>query len=235
MTKSKVDFDELAHLADEVRRAHTSVDAGMKGFANAPLVGQTGSASTGGWTPFGNTSAGRACVEAHRQAQQAMNEALKAFSGTVESDFERLELALALYRKTDAEAADNLLAANRNRIDIFTAQMSVGDHGKEQAAQIARLATLVGDQTQGNAIVTGDFNATSSGDTPSARNIRGFGNQGFDVNAGDINDGLGGTSLSHRKIDFVMPRGLATSETERWGRGPSDHDGQLTDVTMPNW
>ncbi|MCT2584468.1 hypothetical protein [Actinophytocola gossypii] len=84
-------------------------------------------------------------------------------------------------------------------------------------------------------IVTGDFNATSGGNSPSAREIRELGGQGFDVNGGDIHDGKGGASLSHKPIDHVLPRGVGSSEATRWDRRQSDHDGQEVDVTLPNW
>lgn len=249
MSDSKVDFDEVRKLATEVRRAQSSLDAGVQGFANAPSPqpsppSQTsviaGSPKT--WTfpadtTFGNTNAGAACLSAHSQARSTMDAALRAFAKTADSDAERLESALALYRKTDADSADNILAANRNRLDVLTSHLTLNTdgHAQDQAAQVNRLRGLAGDVSQGNTVVSGDFNTESTGNSGSAQGIRAFGGQGFDVHGGDINDGKGGTSASHRRIDHLMPRGVGASEATRWDRDQSDHDGQVVDLTMPNW
>jgi hypothetical protein len=41
MSESKVDFDELQKLTTEVRRAQSSLDAGVQGFSNAPAASPT--------------------------------------------------------------------------------------------------------------------------------------------------------------------------------------------------
>ncbi|MFC6015332.1 endonuclease/exonuclease/phosphatase family protein [Plantactinospora solaniradicis] len=238
MTTSRVDFNEVRKLGTEVRRAQSALDAGVQGFSNAPSPATSvrqGRLPVA--TPFGNTSAGAACLGAQQQASSTMGGVLKAFAATVDSDAERLELALALYRTTDAEAADKLLKTNRNRVDLFSTHLSVADdgHAQDQAKQITELRTMAGDQNLGNTVVAGDFNALSTGNSPSAQAIRDFGRQGFDVNAGDIHDGRGGTSASNRRIDHVLPRGVGASEATRWDRTPSDHDGQVVDLTLSNW
>jgi hypothetical protein len=235
VTDSKVDFDQLAHLGSEVRRAQSSLDAGVQGFAGAPKVGSSPFVPGSGSTAFGNTGAGATCANAHGQAQGAMGDVLQGMANTIDADAERLELALALYRKTDADAADDMLKQH-NQLDVFSAQLSnAGPHAAEQTAEIDRLRGLAGDQTAGNTVVAGDFNSGSSGASSSAQAIREFGDQGFDVNAGDIHDGKGGTSLNHHPIDFVMPRGVGASSAQRWDRDQSDHDGQVVDVTLSDW
>ncbi|MEV4617427.1 endonuclease/exonuclease/phosphatase family protein [Asanoa sp. NPDC049573] len=233
VTDSKVDFDQLAHLGSEVRRAQSSLDAGVQGFSGAPSAGSP--LLPGGAGAFGNTGAGATCTNAQRQAQSAMGAVLQGMAKTIDADAERLEMALALYRKTEADAADEMLKKH-NQLDVFSAQLSnAGPHAAEQTAEIDRLRGLAGDQTAGNTVVAGDFNSVSSGTSSSAQAIREFGDQGFDVNAGDIHDGKGGTSYSHHPIDFVMPRGVGASSAQRWDRDPSDHDGQVVDVTLSDW
>ncbi|GAA3783807.1 hypothetical protein GCM10022225_84920 [Plantactinospora mayteni] len=246
---SKVDFDELQHLATEVRRAQTSLSAGVQGFSGAPSAApappvqftvtpnlQQRTTIPDAVTTFGNTDAGAACLSAHHQAQSTMGAVLKAFDNTIDSDAERLELALAVYRKTDAEAADRLLATKRNQLDVFSTHMSTGgEHAPQQARQINDLRTIAGDQTMGNTVVGGDFNSVTTGNSPSAQALRGFGGHGFDVNGGVIHDGRGGTSASNIPIDHVMPRGVGASDAQRWARGQSDHDGQRVDLTLSNW
>jgi hypothetical protein len=254
MSESKVDFHELQGLINQVRRAQSSLDAGVQGFSGAPAptptpttisLGRTGGLPTGQvslspTTTFGNTDAGATCLNAHSQARSTMDGTLKAFARTVDSDAERLEASMAAYKKMDAESADNLLATNRNQLDILTAHLANGgETANLQAAEIAKLRGLTGDPTNGNMVVSGDFNAASEGNSPSAQQIQQFGKHGFDVDAGDIHDGPGGslrgTSLTHKPIDQLMPRGLGASEAQRWARAQSDHDGQEVDLTLPNW
>jgi hypothetical protein len=249
MSESKVDFDELGKLTEEVRRAKTSLDAGVQGFGNSPSPQPTAptrprvmngyvlpSYNIPGPTPFGNTSAGESCLGQHAYARSAMDSTLKTFANTIESDYERLRTAMALYRKVDAEQADNMLAINRNQLDVLTTHLTTPE-GQEnnQAAQIKQLRDLVGGPANGSTVVTGDFNAGSAGNSASAGQIRDFNGQGFDVNGGQINDGRGGTSLTNKPIDHLMPRGVGSSPATRWDRHPSDHDGQAVDLTMPNW
>jgi endonuclease/exonuclease/phosphatase (EEP) superfamily protein YafD len=188
-----------------------------------------------GATTFGNTGAGATCSNAHGQAQSSMGAVLKGMANTVDADAERLEMALALYRKTEADAADELLK-KRNQLDVFSAQISnAGEHAKEQTKEIDELRLLAGEEYVGNTVVAGDFNSVSTGGSESAQAIREFGDNGFDVHAGDIGDGLGGTSLRHHPIDYLMPRGVGATPAQRWDRDPSDHDGQVVDVTLSNW
>jgi hypothetical protein len=247
LTLSKVDLDEVENLATQVRRAQSSLDAGVQGFSAAPspalapaprLTGNALSVQMGPTLPhasaFGNTSGGLACLSAHAGARSTMDATLKAFAATVDSDAERLELAVALYRKTDAENADRMLEINRNRLDVITAQLTTNEkhaHEAQQAAEIEALRRLAGDETAGNTVVTGDFNAGPNAST----GVRNFERNGLDVHGGDIHDGVGGTSLKHRPIDYVMPRGVGAAEARRWDRDPSDHDGQVVDLTMPYW
>lgn len=255
MSESKVDLDELQKLATEIRRAQSSLDAGVKGFANAPAASPTPPSVTttiygvptqhylSPSTTFGNTSAGDTCLGEHQQARSAMDSTLKAFAGTIESDAERLAMAKSTYEKVDAEQADRMLAISRNQLDILTTHLSTTGKNAElvgqQAEQINQLRGLVGDRSTGNMVVTGDFNAQAQAPKPefepSAQAIRNFGGNGFDINGGVIDDGRGGTSKSNLPIDHVMPRGVGAVEAQRWRRDQSDHDGQDVDITMPNW
>ncbi|WP_378733894.1 endonuclease/exonuclease/phosphatase family protein [Nocardia brasiliensis] len=230
----KVDFGEMQKLITEVRRAQSSLDAGLKAFSNGAAKPPM---EPGHTTTFGNTGAGASCLSAHAQASEVMRTVLTAFSGAVESDAGRLAMALVLYRQMDVASADNLLQLNRNALDVFSTHLMVGGAGKDaqQAAQINRLLGLAGGPSQGNTVVAGDFNAQSGGNSPSAQGIRNFAGQGFDVDTGKIYDGRGGTSQSNLPIDHVLPRGVGSSEATRWERGESDHDGQVVDLTMPNW
>ncbi|MFG1793280.1 endonuclease/exonuclease/phosphatase family protein [Nocardia sp. NPDC049149] len=248
----EVDIGEVQKLQTEVYRAQTALDHGLKlvgeasstvGKLGAPQSQWTGHNFTIGFaptTPFGNTFEGGSCNSAHSGAFTAATATLKAFAATVDSDAERLKLALALYKSMDAKSAEQLLRLNRNALDVYSAHMSTGgEWAGLQAGQIDRLRALIGGPNQGNTVIGGDFNAASGGNDPSAQAIRRFADQGVDPYAGVIHDGPNGapvgTSANHYPIDHVLPRGIGASEAQRWARDESDHDGQRVDVTLPAW
>jgi hypothetical protein len=251
MGKTTIEFGEVETLTKEVHRAAAEVTKGGAAWTGAPSTGWVGgsrvtfhngvphASTVPTVSAFGNTGAASACMSAYQQAESAMRGVMTAFGNTLDSDAERLELVVALFRQVDAEAADRMLQANRNRLDVFSAHLDTG-HGDggdaRRARQIDRLLGLTGNSPAGaGTVVAGDFNSLSTDGSQSAQAIRRYGTQGFDVNQGDIHDGRGGTSASHRRIDHLMPRGLGASEATRWDRGQSDHDGQVVDVTLPGW
>lgn len=243
--KVKVDFAELQHLQTEMGRAQSALAHGSKILGGTPVSSSHGhlELSMGHFTwesssSFGNTMVGQSCEHAHSEAYSGVTAAMGAFSDTVDSDAERLKLAILLYRNMDDDNAEKLLQATRNGFDLFSAHLSLnGDPGKNaaQAAELQKLLGLAGDPTHGNTIIAGDFNGTFGPEDPNGQRIRDFGSQGFDPYAGQIHDGQGGTSASHRPIDQIIPRGVGTSDALRWERGQSDHDGQRVDVTLPAW
>lgn len=238
----EVDEGELQQLQTEVARAQSALAHGL-GILNGVPTGTSGIERLligSSPTPFGNTGEGLACHSAHSETYTAGTSTVKAFAGTVDSDAERLKMALGLYRIMDDENAEQWLMLNGHVLDFLSTHLSTGDkHAPLQADQIRNLRGLVADLRDGNVIVGGDFNATSTGNSPSSQAIRNFGLDGYDTGAGTINDGPGGqpkgTSESHHPIDHVLPRGVGTAPAERWDRGESDHDGQRVDVTMPSW
>ncbi|MGW4365744.1 endonuclease/exonuclease/phosphatase family protein [Nocardia takedensis] len=233
--KIGVDLTELRGLAGEVRRALSALDHGVSILSDTAPGPPT--SSLGAEEIFGNTTAGKQLLSTHEwSAFPAVKAAMAAFAGTVEADAEQLDLAVTLYGSMDLDNAEEFLKLNGQGLEIVSTHLSNGgDHGAEQAAQIARLRQLFGTGPLGNIVIGGDFNASANGDSPSAQEIRAFGDQGFAVDAGRIYDGLGGTSASHQPIDHVLPRGVGTSAAERWDREESDHDGQNVEVTLPAW
>jgi hypothetical protein len=251
MSVSKVEIEELRGLADQVRRAHSSVEAGKDGLGKAPVPNIQG-------TAFGNTTAGPNCLRAAHDSRVALGAAVEAFSTTVDSDTERLNAALRLYQQTDAENADKFLEANRNRLDVLSTHLTKADepeHKQVQADQINRLGQVTGDNQ--NTVIGGDFNAIQDtnksetpvgnsdqqryANTPQGRAFGNLGQQGYDTDAGFLTEpgGVGkyGTSISDSRIDHLMPRGVGASDATRWAatEEESDHDGMVVDVRMPNW
>src|SRR5690606_36009014 len=231
----KVDLNELRTLEGEVRRAVTALDHGSRILSDA-VPGPQASAY-GGDRVFGNTSAGSMVLTLHEwTALPAVKAAMKAFSGTVEADAERMEFAISLYGSMDAGNAERLLQSDRQGFDLVSVHLSNGgEHSELQARQIERLRALFSNGPMGNVVIGGDFNATSIGNGDSAQQIQKFRAEGFDVDAGRIDDGRGGTSASNIPIDHILPRGVGSTPAERWEREESDHDGQQVDVTLPAW
>ncbi|MEV6275076.1 hypothetical protein [Nocardia sp. NPDC051832] len=235
----------LQWLWTEIERAHSALVHGLSILDGAPTTTSLADQLLfkANSTPFGNTPGGLACRAAHTEAHGAAKNTLKAFGGTVDGDVERLKLAVGLYLTMDDANAEKFLLSNGNMLDFLSAHLSnLGENNKhsgDQAAQIAKLRGLVSGLENGNVVVSGDFNAKADGDKPSAPEIQNFGPHGFDTDADRIYDGPGGaprgTSESYNEIDHVLPRGVGTTEAERWDRGESDHDGQRLDITIPAW
>ncbi|GAB2678562.1 endonuclease/exonuclease/phosphatase family protein [Nocardia goodfellowii] len=239
----KVDEAQLQKLQTEIERAQGALVHGLSLMNGASVqasgIEQLLLGST--VTPFGNTAGGQACHSAHSEIYTGGSNTVKAFAGTVDSDAERMRMALGLYRIMDDENAENLMKLNGHVLDFLSTHLSKSDDGfgDEQAAQINKLRGLVADLNAGNVVVGGDFNAVTNDGSPSAQAIRNFAGNGFDTDAGTIHDGPGGapfgTSASNRPIDHYLPRGLGTAPAERWYREQSDHDGQRVDLTLPAW
>ena len=174
---------------------------------------------------------------AHYESKIVMDTVLPAFANTLDADVERLKVAVMLFHQTDGAAADQMLQAAKG-LDVFSAHLSTGANPQGEANRAGQLDTMLG-QTgtdAGASIVAGDFNnSPTGGDTPFGQSLNRYGQHGYDVHAGDLNDGQGGTSASHLPIDYVMPRGVGSSTATRWGRDQSDHDGQVVDVTIADW
>ncbi|MGY1901245.1 endonuclease/exonuclease/phosphatase family protein [Nocardia gipuzkoensis] len=242
--RMKVEADEvqLQKLQSEVGRAQSALVHGLS-ILNATPAETSGLAQLllgSSATPFGNTPGGVACHSTHSEAYTAGTNTVKAFAGTVDSDAERLKMAITLYRLMDDQNAENLLKLNPHVLDFLSTHLSKGDKdAAEQAAQIDTLRGLVAGPPFNSVVVGGDFNAVSEDSSPSAQAIRKFAGDGFDTDAGALNDRPAGqpqgTSASYRPIDHVLPRGVGTTPAERWDRDESDHDGQRVDVTLPAW
>ncbi|MCM6773906.1 endonuclease/exonuclease/phosphatase family protein [Nocardia sp. CDC159] len=255
----KVDYAELEKLQTETARAQSALAHGLQilGAAAAGASGRgvptfnMGRVSYQPYTPFGNTSEGGACAAAHGDAFAGVGAAVRAFAATVDSDAERLKLAITLYKVMDHRNAEEFLRNNRNGLDLFSTHLSKNDtseQAQQQLMQLRHLLGLAGGPLSGNTVIAGDLNAVADPrdvpkdkpfKLPSAEAIRNFDNQNFDHRAGEIHDGpdgrLKGTSAGNAPIDHVLPRGVGTAPAERWQRWESDHDGQRVDVAMPAW
>jgi endonuclease/exonuclease/phosphatase family metal-dependent hydrolase len=249
---TKMDFPEAGKLLEALALARASVADGATAFGQAPptVVNHNVVSAYGGvvssWNVpealpvFGNTAAANACLTAHFESTNLLSSVLTAFANTLDSDVERLKVAIMMFHEADGASADLMLQSAKG-LDVFSAHLAVRDKNTAvqdeqiQAGQLDQLRTASGTDA-GSAIVAGDFNSEpGSPDSPFGQALDRFGEHGYDPHGGDLHDGQGGTSESHYAIDYLMPRGVATTPATRWDREKSDHDGQVVEVTIPDW
>jgi hypothetical protein len=236
MSQTAMDFDEVDRLLTALRQAKSLLEQGAETFSSnttgdswLPDIFESGSEM------FGNTPEGRRCREAYSEDRPVMAALMSAFAATADADAERLEFAIHLFRTEDANAADRMLRIGRDRLDVFSTHIDKGDDDARQAGEIHVVGELA-DDPRANTVIAGDFNTEHDGDDLADDAINSLEeDRGFDVDAGRLNDGQGGTSSSGRYIDYVMPRGVGSTEAERWDRERSDHDGMTTDLTVTDW
>ena len=232
-----MDFDEVDRLLTALRQATSVLQQGAETFS-ANTTGDS-------WLPdilepgskmFGNTPEGQRCREAYAEDRPVMAAVISAFAVTAEADAERLAFAVHLFQTEDAESADRMLRTGRDRLDVFSTHIDKGDNVPRQADEINLVGRLADDPRGANTVIAGDFNTEHDGDGLADEAVNNLeDDRGFDVDAGRLNDGQGGTSSSGRYIDYIMSRGVGSTEAERWDRERSDHDGMTTDLTVTDW
>ncbi|GIH03767.1 hypothetical protein Rhe02_18340 [Rhizocola hellebori] len=237
MAQTAMDFAEVDTLLATLRQATTTLEGGAQTFrANTSTGGLFDILESLIEAPmFGNTAGGRSLGLAYSSCQPVMAALLEAFTATSDADGERLEFAIRLFQTEDADAADRMLRAGRDRLDVFSTHVDKGDDDARQAEEINTIGELA-DDPRSNTIVSGDFNTEHSGDDLADDAINSLGeDRGFDVDAGRIDDGHDGTSSGGKFIDYTMTRGVGSTEATRWDHERSDHDGIRTDVTVTDW
>ncbi len=237
MAQTVMDFDEVGNLLTALRQAATTLESGSETFrANTGTTGLFDIVESMVEVPmFGDTAGGRSINVAYTGGQPVMATLLSAFASTTDADAERLEFAIRLFQTEDAEAADRMLRAGRDRLDVFSTHIDKGDNDSRQADEINTVGELA-DDPRSNTVIAGDFNTEHDGDDLADEAINNLEDErGFDVDAGRISDGQGGTSSEGNYIDYTMTRGVGATEATRWDRERSDHDGIRTNVTVTDW
>lgn len=238
MPQTAMDFDEVDRLLTALRDATSVLQQGDTTFSS--------DTSGDSWLPdvlepgtqmFGNTAAGGRCRDAYFEDRSAMKALLGAFASTADADAERLEFAIHLFRTEDAAAADRMLRTGRDELNVFSTHIDKDDDDARQAEEIDRVGRIADDPAGANTILAGDFNTEHDNEDEQGDQAinRLEEERGFDVDAGRLNDGEGGTSSGGNYIDYIMGRGVGSTEAERWDRERSDHDGMTTDVTVTEW
>lgn len=238
MPQTAMDFDEVDRLLTALRQATSVLEESAESFS----AGTTGDSwlvpdiIEPGSKMFGNTPEGSRCREAYAEDRPVMASLMSAFASTADADAERLAFAIHLFQTEDANSADSMLRAGRDRLDVFSTHIDKGDDDARQAEEIDTVGRLADDPRGANTVIAGDFNTEHDGDDRADAAINNLeDDRGFDVDAGRLNDGEGGTSSSGRYIDYIMGRGVGSTEAERWDRDRSDHDGMTTDLTVTDW
>ncbi|HEX6681951.1 MAG TPA: endonuclease/exonuclease/phosphatase family protein [Candidatus Limnocylindrales bacterium] len=238
MSQTAMDFDEVDRLLTALRQATSVLEQG----------GETFSSNTSGnsWLPdifepgskmFGNTPEGERCRDAYVEDRSTMKALMGAFATTADADAERLEFAIHLFRTEDNDAADRMLRAGRDELNVFSTHIDKDDDDARQGEEIDRVGRIVDDPAGANTVLAGDFNTEHGNEDEQGDQAinRLEEDRGFDVDAGRLNDGEGGTSSGGNHIDYIMGRGVGSTDAERWDRERSDHDGMTTDVTVTDW
>lgn len=234
---TRMEYEQVERLAIDVTDAADELGKGRDGLSQAPSVGVALPIPFGDdpvvvtAAALGNTDSARNCLTALHRAQSAAGTATERLVTVLTDDAERLRQAVTAFQQTDHESADRLFAASRDGMNVYSAHVhsdGSNDDDYVRADQIDRLRESV----DGPAVVGADLNAELSDGNQSADAVARFGDDGFEVNAGEV----GGTSSSGRSIDYVMPSaGVSVTNPREVDGGPSDHDGQRVDVTIPRW
>jgi hypothetical protein len=218
---TRMEYSQVERLAEAVAEAADELTTGGR-----PLADDRVSAAA-----LGNTDSANDCLTALRRAQSTARTATRRLVTVLDDDADRLRQAVVAFQQTDHETADQMFAASRDGINVYSAHVhSDGSNDDDfvRADQIDRLRESV----DGPAVIGADLNAELDDGNMSADAVARFGDDGFDVNAGEV----GGTSSTGRSIDYVMPSsGVSASNATEVDGATSDHNGQRVDVTIPRW
>lgn len=232
-----MEYEQVGWLADQVAAAATGLSGGGTDLSAAPglaisiplpLVADPVIATA---PAFGNTDAAHDCLSAYHHALGAADDAVTRLGAVLDTDVQRLGAAVTTFQQMDHAAADRVFSAAGQGVNVYSAHLhSDGSNDDDfvRAGQIDRLRQAI----DGPALLGADLNAELDDGNLSSAAVARFGDDGFDVNAGEV----GGTSHSGRSIDYVMPvDGITAGNPTLVDGGTSDHDGQRVDVAIPNW
>ncbi|MEU8252281.1 endonuclease/exonuclease/phosphatase family protein [Nonomuraea sp. NPDC048916] len=204
---------------------------------------------------FGNTPAAGGLSGLFSGVREAGSTAAEHLGAVLDEDVIRLRDVIRSFKERDHEEADRINAmAGRQTLSVYSTH--VHSTGSEEvrgpvwvrddtpidnataddyvrAGQITKFQQLFNEHP---GVVGGDFNVESDAGNRSAEAMQRFQEDGHRIDAGRLNDSNGGTSASHRHIDYVITApGIVAQNPQRVDGGSSDHDGQRVDVTVPRW
>lgn len=229
-----MDYEQVEGLAEQVAAAGSGLAGGQATMSTSPdlalsvpliddLVFSTMPA-------FGNTDSAHDCLSAYSQARQRADDAVAALIAVLNTDAGRLVEAVSTFRSTDHENADQILSAASRGVNIYSAHVHSDGSNNDDVVRAGQIDRLRGN-IEGPAVLGADLNAELDDGNLSAAAVDAY-EQGFDVEAGEV----GGTSHSGRSIDYIMPTdGIQAGDPSLVDGGPSDHNGQRVDLTIPNW
>ncbi|MEQ4301091.1 hypothetical protein ABNF97_06820 [Plantactinospora sp. B6F1] len=232
-----MDYGQVEALALQVGAAAEELSGGGAGLGATPEIGVAmplpfGHGPVFATAPaFGNTDSAGDCLSEFHRLHALAGSTLSGLTQVLDEDVVRLGEAVATFRQMDHAAADRMFAASGQSMSLYSAHVhsdGSNDDDLVRAGQIERLRESI----DGPAILGADLNTELDNDNQSAAAVAAYGDHGFEVEAGEV----GGTSHSGRSIDYVMPTdGVSVENPTRVDGGPSDHDGQRVDVTIPRW
>lgn len=241
---SGMEYERVRRLADQVSEAAATLEGGRSALGDGPGTGFSLPNPFGEdsfvqlSTPFGNTQSARTCQAVYHEAQAAGGTATERLGAVLTADVERLGQVITCFQETDHESADQICAAGGDSLNVYSTH--VHSHGSSdddfvRAGQIDRLR----DEIEGPAVIGADLNAEPDDDNRSSEAIADFEDHGYDVHSGGVDDSgeVVGTSSSGRFIDHVITSPTITvgGQPQLVDGGPSDHEGQRLDITVPDW
>jgi hypothetical protein len=233
----RFDSSEVGKLADQLNEAASKLGQGRSALDQAPTMsGQKALFSAQpGWDVFGNTSNAGAVSAAYSGVQGAGSAAAQRFGTALTADVKRIHEVIACFRRTEHKLADQVCAAAGGRLNVFASQVhssgsdNPANDDSVRAGQLSRLRQVFNNQP---GVLGVDGNTEVTQHNQSAAAVRSFNHQGNKIDGGEV----GGTSASHKRIDYVITSpGVIPEHAQRVEGSPSDHDGQRVELTPSRW
>jgi hypothetical protein len=184
---------------------------------------------------FGDTAGGIACAGAVTDAASSGGTATEHLQRELRSDVDKLTGVAANYQDTDAAGSERM-----DSIDVYTTHLSGG-----RPDQIAGAWDVVGESAGHPTVLTGDFNTRLDdadcppGNDDEACDPRSRAQLGRHDELGFTDAGAdAGPTSGHgergNRIDYILANGVDPVGTEVIDGGPSDHEGLVTDLVLPD-
>lgn len=230
-----MNYGRVSWLAGQVDGAANALTGARQNLAGTdPLVAKA----------FGNLAGSASCHASFVAFVTGTVTGSGHLATTLGADADKITKIIGVFQRTDAESADELCAATRNTLNVYTTHVhsegpfergSPGD--VERARQITMAADHMGRQP-GSTIFTGDLNEKVDGNvnTQSSDAIRQIRDRlGYDdTGAGAPNGGKTSVNGTSRRIDYVFTSpDLVGGDGRVVDGGTSDHHGIVTDVGIP--
>lgn len=181
----------------------------------------------------GDTTVGLSFAGAVQNTMDSAATAASQLLDVLRSDVDKLRDVAANYAAADAGGRGHMEAIDS--IDVYSTHVSGA-----RPDQIAGVWDVVGGSGDRPTVLAGDFNTDIDGnqsgregeifDSAARRELERFDDLGFT----DAGQDAGPTSGDPERIDYIFTKGVSPVDTEVIDGGPSDHDGLVTELVIPD-